>query len=502
MSVTAKLWGGFIATLVLGAVLVYQLSVIRQLAAANERLANISSRVAVVGTEQLYRLDQLAESSAKFRVTEDPRYAERFVLLNRRIVSGFGDLDTLSVTTAEREHVDRISRTLERLETVGGALAEAVEGGAGASVAVDLAARSEAWIQDLRAETVQLTGAARAAMREEASRSAIQAANVERRAWLVAGLAILAGALVMLTAARSISGGLRRLAGGTRRVADGDLEYRLRGAREIEFRQLERDFNLMVERLSELDRMKKDFLAGISHDLKSPLASIRETLAVLLDEVPGPLTHRQQRLLDLAGQSAERLAGMISNLLELAQLEHGVIEYDFREQDLAALVEGIAAEMGTRLRERDVDIEMALPDREPVECDAGRMGQVVQNLLENALTVAPGGSAIRVALAADSVGRVRLTISDRGPGVPEEMAERIFDRFQRGSGRDSKGVGLGLTISREIVHAHGGRIRVEPRSGGGSDFVVEIPRGRGDAQLPAASAGRTPAADTDVEVPA
>jgi signal transduction histidine kinase len=238
--------------------------------------------------------------------------------------------------------------------------------------------------------------------------------------------------------------------------------------------------------------MKKDFLAGISHDLKSPLASIRETLTVLLDEVPGPLVERQRRLLQLATQSGERLSAMISNLLDLAQLEARVTQYEFAPHDLAGLVRGIVAEMETRFRERDVAAELESPESLLVECDAERMAQVVQNLIDNALAVAPGGTEIRVALSSPAgyptsmersktggdvraMNLVRLEVGDRGPGVPEELADRIFEKFQRGEGGYSQGVGLGLTISREIVVAHDGRIWLEARPGGGSVFIVEIP---------------------------
>jgi len=476
VSVSAKLWGGFLATVLLGSVLIYQLSVIRDLAAANRRLATISSRVAVVGTEQLYRLDQLAENSAKYRITRDRRYAEQFVLLADRVRSSFGDLDTLALTTDEQAHTDRIESLLTRFEGVRQAFEGAADGGDAGSSGFELAAGYEGWIEDLRTETVLLTEASRSAMVEEASRSATNARAAEQRAWMIAALALTLGALVTVTVARSLSSGLRRLGAGTRRVAEGEFEYRLSGAREIEFRSLEDDFNVMVERLSELERMKKDFLAGISHDLKSPLASIRETLSVLLDEVPGPISERQRRLLRLAGQSGERLAAMISNLLDLAQLEAQAIRYSFEMHDVTTLVRGIVEEMETRFQEQEVTVELALPEPLAIECDSGRLTQVIQNLLENALAASPAGAVIQVDASSVKGGAVRLAVRDQGPGVPEDQAETIFNRFVRGGGRSSTGVGLGLTICREIVTAHGGRIWVEGRPGGGSVFSVELPR--------------------------
>lgn len=476
MSVSVKLSAAFLATVLLGGVLLWQLSVIRELAEGNRRLTTISARVSVVGTEQLYRIDRLAENYAKYRVTGDERYAEQFILLGRRVRTSFADLDTLALTTAEAGHIDRVERLLEEFgRLVPESPAGAGEPSTGGEV-VEETERVEEWIDDLRSETVLLTEASRTAMLREADRSARNARRAETHAWLLGGLVILFGAVTTAAVARSVTLGLRRLQAGTKRVAEGEFDVRLSGAREREFRQLEAAFNAMVERLSELEQMQKDFLAGISHDLKSPLASIRETLSVLLDEVPGPLEERQRRLLSLASQSGERLAGMISRLLDLAQLEARAIPYAFAENDLADLARGVVSEMETRLRDRDVAVEVALPVELPADFDRDRMAQVVQNLLENALAVAPDGSTIRVEGGAASDGTVRLSVRDRGPGVPEGMREKIFDRFVRGDGRGSAGgAGLGLTICREIVNAHGGRIWVSEPEGGGSVFVVDLP---------------------------
>jgi two-component system sensor histidine kinase GlrK len=502
MSVSKKLWGGFFATVLLGAFLFYQLTVIRELAEGTARLATISSRVSVVGTEQLHRLDQLTESSAKYRVTEDPRYAEQFVALTALVREEFGGLDTLSLSAEEGREVERIRHLLASLESAAQSFDRIREAGSDELDVEAISATGEATVDSLRSATLALTGASRAAMLRVAERSSARAAEAEHRVWLIAAIVLTLAALLTLTAARSVSRGLKWLAVGTRRVAEGDFEYRLIGAREPEFRRLEDDFNVMIERLSELERMKKDFLAGVSHDLKGPLASIRETLAVLLDEVPGPVTERQRRLLELAGQSGERLGAMISNLLDLAQLEAEAIPYHFESNDLVQLVRGVVEEMETRFEDKGVAARLELPDELSAQFDAGRMTQVTQNLLENALAVAPVDSEIDVVLQvvegrgqigshATGADRVRLEVRDRGPGVPAEMREKIFERFVRANGSGGSGVGLGLTICREIVRAHEGRIWTDGREGGGSVFSLEIPCSRAVLQ-PAGRQGITP----------
>ncbi|MEJ2482898.1 MAG: HAMP domain-containing sensor histidine kinase [Gemmatimonadota bacterium] len=492
MSVSAKLWVAFLATVLLGAVLVFQLGVIDDLAEGSMRLATISSRVSVIGAEQLNGLDRLDEHLAKYRVTGDERYAEQFVLAADRFRSNFADIDTLALTAAERVPVDRIGVLLEEFEPALESLGEAVASDRAGTPDSILLERGARWIESLRSETLTLTEASRMAMVSEAERSIRSAESAEKTAWFLAIAVLALSGLVTFTVARSVTGSLRRLADGTHRVAEGEFGIRLSGARGPEFRELEDDFNVMVERLSELERVKKDFVAGISHDLKSPLASIRMTLSVLQDELSGPLVERQRRLVELAGRSSERLAGMISHLLDLAQLEGSALPFHFRRVELGQLVHGVVAEMETRFEEKDVTPIVELPRPLRVDCDAGRIAQVVQNLVENALEVAPAGSRIEIACerrsdpaleqestVADSTDReaetIRLTVSDRGPGVPPELASAIFDRFVRGDRGSVGGAGLGLTICREIIEAHGGKLWVETRPGGGSRFAFQIP---------------------------
>lgn len=509
MSVSARLWVAFLATVLLGVVLIYQLGVIGDLAAGNTRLATISSRVSVVGAEQLSRIDRLDEHLAKYRVTGDRRYAEQFVLAADQVRSSFTDIDTLSLTPAEREPIDRIGLLYGEFEAGLDTLGQLAKGEVRGAPGSELFERGGRWIEALRSETIGLTEASREAMIAEADRSVRRAERARKTAGILALVVLTLSGLVTFTVARSISGSLRRLAAGTHRVAKGEFGTQLSGARGREFQELEDDFNVMVERLSELERMKKDFVAGISHDLKSPLASIRMTLSVLLDELSGPLVERQRRLLELASRSSERLAGMISHLLDLAQLEGSALPFHYRRVELGQLVSEVVDEMETRFVEKEVTPVLELSRDLTVECDAGRIAQVMQNLVENALEVAPARSSIEIRceptgrVLADVDGSasggatggseaVRLTVSDRGPGVPLELAETIFDRFVRGNRGSVGGAGLGLTICREIIEAHGGRIWVDDRPGGGSAFAFEIPAERrtGPGREPALSESR------------
>jgi signal transduction histidine kinase len=310
-----------------------------------------------------------------------------------------------------------------------------------------------------------------------------------------AGIALVISALVSFLIYRSISIPLAHLTEGTRAIAEGKFYYRLDTSRNDEFSQLARDFNTMTLRLNELDELKKAFVSHVSHEMKAPLASMRETIQLILDGIPGPLTEKQRRLLDLNLQSGRRLTAMISNLLDLSRIEAGVMEYELKSSDLVPLVRDAIAELEFNTREKNLTVESDLPDQPVlVECDGDRIIQVLVNLLGNAVKFSPSGGSIKVGLRAatelpagipesrrlrlahgpNTNGYAQISVSDSGPGVPAAERDRIFERFRqvRNGKVTGQGVGLGLAICRTIVEAHRGAIWVEDNSPKGSIFQV------------------------------
>jgi len=343
--------------------------------------------------------------------------------------------------------------------------------------------------------------------------------------WIVLAAGFLFGAGLLGYLVRFITRSLGRLREGTRIVADGDFSHRLGAFREIEFAELARDFNVMTRRLGELERAKNDFLSQVSHDLKTPLAAMRETNHVLLDELPGEGNEKQRQLLRNANESGRRRAAMIDELLDLSRLEAGAVQYDLRVHDLRDLVEVVSREFAHRGRDREISLEVRGAEEEPlwVRCDGERTVEVLENLLENAFRFSPPGGTVRLHLEAvarapddapdsaageeEGAGRdgfVCVSVCDEGPGVPPEEREAIFERFRQAKteGRSTGGgVGLGLSICREIVRAHGGRIWVTDAPDGGAAFRVLLRRSGTPAE--ASSEGAVPAgAPADAIAPA
>src|SRR6185369_6557087 len=161
--------------------------------------------------------------------------------------------------------------------------------------------------------------------------------------------------------------------------------------------RLKRHNTLMAARTVELDQMKKHFISHVSHELKAPLASMQETTHLMLERIPGPLTEKQKRLLDLNLQSGKRLAQMIGNILDLSRLEAGVVDYDIQSADIAGLMHNVVLELSTQAREKSLRILTDI-QREPlvIQCDPNRMVQLFTNLLENAVRFSRDGGLIGV----------------------------------------------------------------------------------------------------------
>jgi len=236
----------------------------------------------------------------------------------------------------------------------------------------------------------------------------------------------------------------------------------------------------MTERLSELDQMKKDFVSHVSHDLKAPLASIRQIMHLLLQEIPGSLNEQQKSLVQLSYNSAERLSAMVGNLLDVSRMEAGTMEYRMASHNIIPLIEGVKAEFDVQAQQKQILFSIVSAEPEVfVTCDRERIVQVIGNLYENALKFSPAGSEVVTRINQRSESEVVVSVTDSGPGVPADHKEKIFQKFHQlkhGRKMAGQGVGLGLAICKTIVEAHRGQIWVEDNPGGGSVFSFALPR--------------------------
>jgi signal transduction histidine kinase len=231
------------------------------------------------------------------------------------------------------------------------------------------------------------------------------------------------------------------------------------------------------ESLLELDRFKDRMLGLISHDLRSPLTSIRGYVELMLDDETGPLTEDQQRFLGIVKRNAERLDGQIGDLLLLAGDGEGALEIHRSAVDVSRLVMEAVESAGPHAREKGVELEAACRPLRPIDADGARLAQVLDNLLSNAIKYTPGGGRVHVRVWCED-GWLTLIVSDTGIGMTRDELESIFEPFFRtddAKERGIRGTGLGLAIVKAVVEAHGGGVRVDSEPGAGSRFRITLP---------------------------
>ena len=277
---------------------------------------------------------------------------------------------------------------------------------------------------------------------------------------------------------RSITRPISTLKKKTREIASGRFVADLQVSSPPEIRELAASFNLMCQKLNELDKMKADFFASMSHELRTPLTSIKEGTGLLLEGVGGSATDKQKKLLTIVAEESNRLIALVNSLLDLSKMEAGMMNYSFEKASLGPLIHKAIMEITPLVEAKGIRLETEIAQELPaVRLDRERILQVLRNLIGNAVKFTP--RAGRVKVAARSVGgKVEVSVQDTGPGVPDESLKTIFDKFQQGSHNgafSTNGTGLGLAIANHVIVSHGGNIWVENHPEQGSTFFFVLP---------------------------
>jgi len=220
------------------------------------------------------------------------------------------------------------------------------------------------------------------------------------------------------------------------------------------------------------DELKTALLRAVSHDLRTPLASIKASVSGLRQAGGSYSDEDRAELLAAIEEEADRLARLVSNLLDASRLEAGVLRPRKQPQDLRELVGAVIGRLQPMLTGRPVRVDIP-EDVPPIPCDYAQIDQVVTNLVENAVVHTPPGTPLSIRASVDG-DELRSEVTDRGPGLGVDDRERLFRPFERGDAR-GRGSGLGLTIARGLVEAHGGRLWAEDAPTGGARFIFTLP---------------------------
>jgi signal transduction histidine kinase len=294
--------------------------------------------------------------------------------------------------------------------------------------------------------------------------------------WWAVSIAATIGLIIPLLIYKSITDDLVTIRTGIKHIAQGDFSYKIPLYSTDELGLLAESFNSMSRRLKELDNMKSEFISIVSHELKTPLTSMREAANLLTEEVSGVLNEKQRRLIVIMEQGIERLIQMTSELLEMSKLESGMVHLQKEFNGMNGVVAGFLAEIQHFAENSGIHIKAGyLPEECRVYMDRNKILRVLTNLTHNAIKYSEKGSEVELRLDTSN-GHIIVEIEDHGKGIPEEDIPLIFEKFyQSKATRGHSGIGLGLAISKSIVEAHGGRIYAKSSIGKGSIFSFTLP---------------------------
>lgn len=287
-------------------------------------------------------------------------------------------------------------------------------------------------------------------------------------------LAVAIALVITLVLSRHISAPIQALTLSARRLGQGDFSQRVKFQGKGELGELAQTFNSMADDLERAEELRRKMVADTAHELRTPLANIRGYLEAMRDGVMAPDT----ATIDSLYEEVILLSRLVDDLQELALAEAGELKISPQPEDISRLIHQAAAGARFQVAVKGVSVAVDLPDKLPeVNIDAHRIGQVLRNLLENAIAHTSQGDGITIA-GREQDGWVEISVADSGEGIPAEDLPNIFERFYRvdkSRSRATGGYGLGLTIARSLVEAHGGKIKVQSELGKGSNFTFTLP---------------------------
>ena len=306
--------------------------------------------------------------------------------------------------------------------------------------------------------------------------SATQLADTVNRSLLWTGLAAGGAGLLLvgLFSQRALAP-VRRLTTAARSLGRGDLSQRVPVFGNDELGQLGRTFNAMASGLEDAERQRRSLMADVAHELRTPLSNIQGYVEAMRDGVMEP----RRETLDTLHQQVAHLIRLVEDLRLLALAEAGALDLYRQPHDMSDVLQSCAAAFQPRVEAMGLSIHLEEAIRMPlVSMDRGRIEQVIHNLIENAILHGESGGRITLSVTAEGGRVARITVADTGAGIPGEDLPHIFDRLYRvdpSRARTTGGAGLGLTIAKQLIEAHGGRIWAESVIGQGSRFIIELP---------------------------
>ncbi len=292
-------------------------------------------------------------------------------------------------------------------------------------------------------------------------------------------LAVILVIIITFFNTRKINLPINLLSERAKEVAGGKFGDPLKISSPPEIKELADTFNMMCERLQELDQMKIDYISHLSHELRTPLTVIKEASSMLQEGVFSKAPEKQEDLFVLIRAECERLILSVNRILDFSRMEAGKMFFSFQKANLRPIIEKNLLKLSPLIQKKKMDITLEIPEDIPsLRIDRERIEEVFENLFSNALKFTPEGGKISVSVKNNGENNtVEISVSDNGRGIPEDGLMQVFDKFKRVDDKRGaiRGTGMGLAIVRHIINAHGGHIWVKSKVGEGSTFTFSLP---------------------------
>ena len=464
-----------VVIVVLAGVGAFSLAALSRLVSVNREITSRAMPAISLTASARQAVPRLLQLEARAMVLGDQRYLTAWTETAAQVAEDLRRLGEYPLTEQERRYYREASTTFAAYQDLVAEAEALLQRGdrARALSLTDVAARERA------EQFLEGLDGLMAATRAQVLAAQVEAARLEMRTWTVVlfavsaavGLALLGAAIV----ARRMTRSLHRLSSATAEVAASAFREPIVIESRDEIGALASSFNSMASQLRQAEEAKQEFFATVSHELRSPLTSIRGAVDLLHQRTADQLTENQQRLTDIIGQSSDRLLRLANQILEVSRLRAGRVELDRQPLDLAELVDRVVEELHPQAEEGGVDLERERYGAHFAYLgDEERLYQLVINLAANAIRFTPRSGRVVVRVI-DGGSEFELQVEDTGVGIPAAALPHIFDPYRQAH-RDRGGTGLGLAIVKGVAKAHGGRVTAESREGKGSRFTVLLPR--------------------------
>ncbi|HUL31617.1 MAG TPA: ATP-binding protein [Thermodesulfobacteriota bacterium] len=302
--------------------------------------------------------------------------------------------------------------------------------------------------------------------------------ELRRFAVMMTGGFLLFGIVFSLLTNRSITRPLSVLERKTKDIGKGNFKEDLHIASPPELAGLAAAFNLMCGKLNELDKMKTDFFSSVTHELRTPLSTIKMGTVLLQQGAEGPLTEGQRGLVKVLEKETHLLIGLVNSLLDLSKMEAGMMPFRLEPQNIGPLINQTVEEIRPQLQAKKIDVDVSVVEGLPMlKMDGEKILQALRNIVGNAVKFTPEKGRVKISAGSADHG-VKVSVADTGPGIPAGSLITIFEKFQQAATQGTRpvnGTGLGLAVAKQIIMHHGGKIWAESEFGRGSTFIFVLP---------------------------